>query len=477
MLRLLRLPNLALSIALGYAFVSSLWIAFSDDLLKHTVPDIDLLTQLQTIKGWGFVLFSSIILYGIIQAAIRRLNRNHQLLQTIVNSIPDAVFVKDRQGRYLIANARLAYLMNRPPYAILGKSDADFLLPQEANQIEASDQEVFQTGCAAEVEYQLMIQGQPRWFLVSKALCQTPDGHVIGLVSISREITHRKQIQQALENFNQELEAKVQERTQSLLTAQVALQQQEQELRRALAAEQELNELRSRFVSTVSHEFRTPLTVITTATKLLEQFYEQTPIAKRRDYFHKIRQAIQALTQLLDDLLLIGQAEAGRLSFNPAPLDFHRLCQERVESLTVSEPDRTILMTYQGDKVMPLDEKLVDHILTNLLSNALKYSAPDQTVHLFITIHPDQILIQVRDQGIGIAPEEQSRLFESFHRCSNVGKVPGTGLGLSIVKHCVDLHQGTIIVDSTLDQGSTFTVTLPRVQASLTPSPPIIPRS
>jgi signal transduction histidine kinase len=177
------------------------------------------------------------------------------------------------------------------------------------------------------------------------------------------------------------------------------------------------------------------------------------------------------MTQLLEDALFIGKAEAGELQFNPTQLDVKAMTQKIVEefqgSLTSQQNGQgstlpTIAVSAHGDNTQAsLDEKLMRQALTNLLSNALKFSPKGGIVRCELVVNSVQSIFRIQDEGIGIPPEDTERLFESFYRASNVGTIQGTGLGLAITKKCVDLHQGQITVESEVGVGTTFTVTLP----------------
>jgi signal transduction histidine kinase len=235
------------------------------------------------------------------------------------------------------------------------------------------------------------------------------------------------------------------------------------ELRLALEKEKELNELKSRFISMTSHEFRTPLTTILGSAELLEHYSHKWPEEKKLVHFKRIHSNVQHLVQLLNDVLLIGQAEAGKLEFNPKPLDVVQLCCSLVEELQLSAgSEHTIAFSYQFPELEScLDEKLLRHILSNLLSNAIKYSPTGSTVNFKLVGQNGQVIFQIQDEGIGIPEEDQQHLFETFHRAKNVVNIPGTGLGLAIVKRSVDLHGGKISVKSEVGAGTTFTVTIP----------------
>jgi PAS domain S-box-containing protein len=237
----------------------------------------------------------------------------------------------------------------------------------------------------------------------------------------------------------------------------------EVELLTALQREKELSEMKSKFVSIASHELRTPLATILSSAELLEHYSESLSAEDRLKMLHGIQGAVKRMNAMIEDVLIIGKAEAGALQYEPKPVDLRDLCHKVVEELRGGVAKQHVIQfdhPFARDS-LNLDEKLLRHILTNLLSNAVKYSPPGSTVTLLLAERDKQALIEVSDQGIGIPPEDQARLFESFHRASNVGNRQGTGLGLVIVKKAVELHGGTISIDSKVDAGTRISVHLP----------------
>ena len=255
-------------------------------------------------------------------------------------------------------------------------------------------------------------------------------------------------------------------RTREQLILEV--KQTEDEMRHALEEERELNELTSRFVSMVSHELRTPLTVIRTSTELLEHYGSQISFAKQEEYYQRIRGAIKNMTQLIEDVLVAGKAEAGQLDFQPIHLDLPQYCRDTLEEIRLGLPtSSSIFFDYHGQSSDAyIDPKLLHIILTNLVFNAVKYSDKDSPVNLEVFRMKDQAIFEIRDRGIGIPAADQPHLFKTFHRAKNVGAIRGTGLGLAIVKHCVNYHQGQITFVSTEGEGTTFVVKLPMVTPS-----------
>ena len=245
----------------------------------------------------------------------------------------------------------------------------------------------------------------------------------------------------------------------------------DEETRRALVRERELGELKTRFVSMASHEFRTPLATILSSAELIEHYGEKITHRERQDIMADLVVAVKRMQGMLEDMLTVGQADAGKLRLNLRPLDIAALCRKLVTEVHTGDAGQHAIEFEAPvghdafSQLVMLDERLVRHICTNLLTNACKYSAPGSVVVLTLDLQPgqagDQLILRVSDEGIGIPESDLPRLFESFHRGSNVGNRQGSGLGLAIVKHAVDLHHGKIEVASTSGTGTRFTVSLP----------------
>ncbi|MGB3692818.1 MAG: ATP-binding protein [Spirulinaceae cyanobacterium] len=248
-------------------------------------------------------------------------------------------------------------------------------------------------------------------------------------------------------------------------TIEIALSryQAEKEVRQALEKEREINQLKHRFLSMTSHDLRTPLSVVSLAAELLESFSSTWEEEKKLRYIHKIQQAVRQMDNLLEDILIIGKAEVGSLGFNPNHLNLVEFCQELVDELQLIFQTRSpINLVFKNScQEAYMDAKLLRQILTNLLSNAIKYSPNNQPINFYLSCDHNFAVFCIQDQGIGIPPQDLQELFKSFRRASNVGEIPGTGLGLAIVKKLTEIHRGTISVESELQEGTTFTVSLP----------------
>jgi len=241
----------------------------------------------------------------------------------------------------------------------------------------------------------------------------------------------------------------------------------QEDIRAALRKERELNELKSRFVSMTSHEFRTPLAAILSSAELLRDYGDRLPGSERAELIAIVESAVRRMSRMLENILTIGKADAERLDFAPSPVEIESLCEAIVQDARRAAADQTpsvpaVNTRFEGPRGQrTLDERLLRHILGNLLSNALKYSPRTTDVELTVRCLPDCTEFTVADRGIGIPPEDLPRLFDTFHRAGNVGNIAGTGLGMAIVKRAVDRHGGSIAVESRVGEGSRFVVTLP----------------
>jgi PAS domain S-box-containing protein len=247
------------------------------------------------------------------------------------------------------------------------------------------------------------------------------------------------------------------------LGTEIEKQLDEKEIIKALEKEKELNELKSRFMSMASHEFRTPLSGILASAELLQRYYERLTPEKRIIRFEKIIKEVKNMTQLLDDVLLIGKSQTGYLSCQPVALNLYEFCRDLLEDIQISiGAKHSFEFNYNHtDMISFLDQKLLEQILNNLISNAIKYSSENSTITLKLIYDHEQVTIQVKDQGIGIPEADQSNLFNPFYRGENVNNIPGTGLGLAILKNAVQLQGGEINFTSKVGVGTTFTVKLP----------------
>jgi signal transduction histidine kinase len=237
-----------------------------------------------------------------------------------------------------------------------------------------------------------------------------------------------------------------------------------EDFRIQLETQTKVSQFKSRIIRTLSHEFRTPLNLIYLSCQMLERYYEGIARDKTTPLFDKIRLGIRNMTSLLEDALLFDKGERQQLEFKPAQLDLNEFCAHviREQLFLHSRSDRAIdFVPCNECQSVCLDAKLLKHIVENLLCNALKYTPSERFIYFTLNCNKNNVMLTVKDEGRGIPEDDLPYLFEAFHRAANVGGIGGSGLGLAIVQKCVEAHGGTIQVESHLNEGSTFTVTLP----------------
>ncbi len=292
----------------------------------------------------------------------------------------------------------------------------------------------------------------------------TRDGFKLGTLCVidskPRDITEAEKatLQDLAAIVMDELELRL--AAKKAVDAEVALRN---EVIKSLQREKELNELKSQFVSMISHEFRNPLSSISISAELLEIYGEKLSYEKKQGHLRQVQASVKKLLHLTNEILTIGKVEAGKLDFNPMPFDLKGFCQSLVAEMQINAGNKyNINFISSGDRPDTcMDKNLLEHILTNLLSNATKYSPSGGKINFELTYTQNEAIFRIQDSGIGIAKEDQEQLFNNFYRAKNVGKISGTGLGLAIVKNCVDLHGGKITLESDIGAGTTFIVTIP----------------
>ncbi|MCW5651230.1 MAG: PAS domain S-box protein [Ramlibacter sp.] len=363
------------------------------------------------------------------KAAERALADSEAKYRTVVENVNEGILVT-AAGRILYANPRALALTgldedtakSRPFIEFIHADDRDLVLNNHLRRLR---------GEQVENHYQFRVlhtDGDTRWLEISAVVFEwqgTP-----ATLNFLTDVTQRRQT--------------------------------EQDMRSALERERELSELKSRFVAVASHEFRTPLAAILSSVELLDDYGDRLPAEERKEMLSMIKTGVARMNDMVDQVLLTSRLESGRFSFSPFPLRMPDLLVQIAAEMDSAHPQASrIAMDCDGvDAPRQVDSQLLRHILMNLLSNALKYSPPDSAVTCSVRADGDRLHLRVTDRGIGIPPADLPRLFESFHRGTNVGNIQGTGIGLHIVKECVGLHSGTIEVDSQPGAGTTFHVRL-----------------
>jgi signal transduction histidine kinase len=298
--------------------------------------------------------------------------------------------------------------------------------------------------------------------LVRRLVVVSKAGELIGIVTQSSILRSLDPIE--LYNVVETLQEVVETQTTELVQANQQLIKQTEEVYRALEKEQEVNRLRSQFISMVFHEFRNPLSAIIMSVQTIQIHDSRLSEVRKNMCLEQIHNSAQQMIRLIEDLLIIGRTDPSKVQANPLPINLPSFCQSLLEELQFSdEQGHDICFTYQGqqDLLVEFDEQWLRYVLSNLLCNALKYSPQGSTVKLRLSIDNEQVIFQVIDRGIGIHPEDRSNLFEPFYRGKNVSSIAGSGLGLAIVKNYVELLKGQISFTSEIGVGTTFTVILP----------------
>jgi PAS domain S-box-containing protein len=402
--------------------------------------------------------------------AEQTLRQSEAQYRQIVNTAQEGIWVLDAQAKTSYVNQRMTEMLGYTVEEMLGHSMFDFI-DHADHSLAVQNFERCKQGRHEQHDFRFKCKdGSELWTIISTSRMLTEKGEFMGHLRMITDITKRKHAEEALKRTHDELERRVEERTIELAKANEELQLEiserkraEEEVHRMLKKEKELGELKSRFISIASHEFRTPLSTILFSAGLLEKYSYKWPEPRKMEHLDRIQAAVNNMTQLLNDVLLIGKAEAAKLEFNPAPVDLEDFCRLLVEEMQLSAgSEHHINFVCQGECTSRcMDEKLLQHIFRNLLSNAIKYSPEGGEIFYELSYQSQEVIFQVRDQGIGIPLGDQQRLFESFYRAKNVGNISGTGLGLAIVKNCVDLHNGKISVISELGVGTTFILSFP----------------
>lgn len=298
------------------------------------------------------------------------------------------------------------------------------------------------------------------------------------------DITERKKAEEALKRSEEqliiyaaELEKKVKARTEALdktirqlekvnldLQEQIAVRKKaEEEARKSLEKERELNELKSKFVSIASHEFRTPLSTILSSSSLIKQYLEKGDVGKAEKHTNRIKSSVNHLTSILNDFLSLGKLEEGKIEIIKESVQLAKFFSEIQEDMRLlMKPGQSFVFNTEGpEQTIDSDPRVLRNIFLNLISNAIKYSGEGKKVYITVAFSDSNVIIRIKDEGIGIPEGETKHIFDRFFRASNATNIQGTGLGLNIVKRYVDLLDGDITFSSEPDKGSSFIVTLP----------------
>ena len=405
---------------------------------------------------------------------------SNESFRQIFQSSVEAIIIVDQQGKILLANPVSEGMFAYEKDSLIGVVVED-LLPEHLHAKHVGHRKSF----TKHPEPRPMGMGRDlvakrkdgTQFPVAVSLTYTNiEGEILVMAFIS-DITERKRSEEALRKseeqllvYASELEKKVQSRTEDLNSTIGALEKEvsirkraEEDAHKALDRERELNELKSKFVSIASHEFRTPLTTIMSSVSLINQYVKRNEGDKIDKHILRIKSSVNNLTSILNDFLSLGKLEEGKIDVNRGSINLQEFLKEINGEITpMLKAGQKLKISYDEKlEYIYSDAHVLRNVLFNLISNASKYSDVNKIIYIDCNATARGVVFAIRDEGIGIPQEDHKNLFERFFRASNAGNVQGTGLGLNIVKRYVDLLGGSVSFTSEYGQGSVFTVLIP----------------
>ena len=389
-----------------------------------------------------------------------------EMLNALFRNATEGIIVSERKGVIVMANPTAERQFGYDSGELEGRVIED-LVPRKLEQKHVTHREHYiqnphprSMGSGLDL-FALRKDGSEFPVEISLSFFKTGEREYV--MSFIIDITQRKAQDEYIRNMNRELEQRVSDRTHALALANKELALSQSELTGALAKEKELNELKSRFVTTASHEFRTPLAAILSSVSLIDRYVSPEDLEKRQKHIHRIKSMVANLTDILNDFLSIGKLEEGIVRNSPETLYFISFVESIIDEVKgiLKDGQQIIFHHQEAKQTVELDGLLLKNIIINLLSNAIKYSPESKEISLSIHQTQNELNIQVKDSGIGIPEEDLPHVFERFHRARNSTNIQGTGLGLNITKKYVELMGGEISLQSELEKGSTFTVRLP----------------
>ncbi|WP_241237859.1 PAS domain-containing sensor histidine kinase [Pseudoflavitalea rhizosphaerae] len=407
------------------------------------------------------------------------LENDQQQVKALFDNATEGIILTNQKGEIVLVNPAALQLFGYDKDELLGKA-IEVLIPGRFHHAHTGYREGFykkpgnrsmghgrdlfartRTGDEFPVEVSLSFYRQKNEFFVIAFIVDITQRKE----AEQRLLEKREQLEQVTEEIrtlNADLESKVEERTMILKDALQELENSQKNLSEALDKEKELNEIKSRFVSMASHEFRTPLSTVLSSAALIGKYTQTDEQDKRDRHLKRIRDSVKHLNDLLEDFLSLGRLEEGKVFTTIGPVDLKEFLEDIMEEMkTLLKPGQEININCSGDDLIVTDKKLLRNILINLISNAAKFSPEGAPIQVIASNENDLLHLSVQDKGIGIAEEDQHHMFTSFFRGRNAVNIQGTGLGLHIVKRYVDLVRGKISLQSKLGAGTTVTVELP----------------
>ncbi len=396
-------------------------------------------------------------------------NSNHmQSLEALFEHATEGIIISDQLGNIVKANPASERLFGYSQGELAGHKIED-LVPRKYEHLHVKHRLGYNKNPhARSMGKNMDLYGRKKdesEFPVEISLSYYKQGEITYVIAFIIDITERKNHEASVIRLNHELERKVEERTRVLREALMELENSKEQLSEALEAEKELNDLKSRFVTMASHEFRTPLSTILSSVSLIDKYNKGENEEKIQKHVHRVKSAVTNMTLILNDFLSAEKLEEGKISIRKEETDIEAIAREVLSEIAgILKKDQEVEYEHTGGKTAMLDKQIMRNILINLLSNAIKFSPEGKTIRLKTAINDKEIGISVADEGMGIPKEEHPHLFERFFRARNVTNIQGTGLGLNIVGKYLESLNGKIDFTSELDKGTTFYITIPNNQ-------------
>lgn len=384
-------------------------------------------------------------------------------LNALFEHATEGIIISDKSGKIIKANPSSERLFGYANGELLGLGIED-LVPRKYMESHVHNREAYNKSPHARSMGKNMDLFAKRKdeteFPVEISLSYYKQGADTFVIAFIIDITERKLHEANIIRLNQDLEKKVDERTKVLHEALIELENSKEQLSLALLNEKELNDMKSRFVTMASHEFRTPLSTILSSISLVNKYNEGDE--KISKHVHRIKSAVTNMTLILNDFLSAEKLDEGKVFLRKENLNLQILVNEILNEINgILKPGQSVNYVHEGTLDAYIDKQMTRNILLNLISNAIKFSPENKTIHITTKVTGALVFIEVRDQGIGIPNEEHEHMFERFFRAKNVTNIQGTGLGLNIVAKYLETMNGKINFTSELNKGTTFTITIP----------------
>jgi PAS domain S-box-containing protein len=396
--------------------------------------------------------------------------------ETIFNHVNEGVLIVDEDGVIALSNPKLGEMFRYDDQELYG-SKVEVLIPGVLKHRHEEYRKTYMKNPVKRpMGRNMTLHGRRkdgREFPIEISLSYYHNEGALFVIAFIIDITdrfeqqaHIERMNGELKSLNESLEKKVAERTLVLKEALHELEISRDDLSQALENEKGLNELKSRFISTASHEFRTPLSTILSSVSLIQKYTQSQDQENRERHILKIKNAVSGLTEILNDFLSLGKLEEGKMSAKPAAHDIFVLIRDVVSDINSIVRSGQSITYNQGSFELMIDKQLLRNVMFNLLSNAIKFSPEGAEIDVHVDDEGEEVVVAVKDQGIGISEADMKNLYGRFFRGENAIAIPGTGLGLNIVTKYLELMQGRITCTSVLNEGTTFYIHLPKTKSN-----------